>query len=77
MAIDKCNKITRQTRRYAEIRVTRQFFEAGSPEGHFFEKRKKRDVMYGLGESVYIISGSYRFLFGQERRKEEKTHIYE
>ena len=33
--------LTRQSRRYAEIYVTRQFFEANVPHGHIFEKTKK------------------------------------
>ena len=35
-----------------KIHVTRQFFRAKGPEGHFFEKRKKCVFRYGLGEIV-------------------------
>ena len=37
------------------IHVTRQFFEAGGPKGHCFEKTKKPVFRYGLGECVYLI----------------------
>ena len=35
-----------------KIHVTRQFFEANGPQGHFFEKNKKPVFRYGLGECV-------------------------
>ena len=49
-----------------KIHVTRQVYEDRGPRGHFFEKTKKHVCRYGLGEFVYIISGRYRFWFGQE-----------
>ena len=39
-----------------KIQVTRQFFEANRPLGHFFAKRRKVS-RYGLGEYVSQISG--------------------
>ena len=48
-----------------KIHVTLQFFEAGGPQGHFFEKTKKPVLRYGLGECLYQISGLYHFSFGQ------------
>ena len=47
-----------------KIHVTRQFFEASGPQGHFFEKNKKAVFRYGLGECVFQILGLYRFFFG-------------
>ena len=44
-----------------KIHVTRQFFEASDPQGHFFEKTKNPFFKYGLGECVYRISGLYLF----------------
>ena len=41
---------TSQSRRKAEIPVTRQFVGASSPMGDFFEKNKKK---YASGEYVY------------------------
>ena len=49
-----------------KIHVTRQFFEAGGPQGHFFKKDKKHVFSCGLGERVHQISGVYRFRFGHE-----------
>ena len=46
-----------------KIHVTRQFFGAGGPQGHFFEKTKKPVFRCGLGERVFRISGLYRFFF--------------
>ena len=49
-----------------KIHVTRQFFKARGPQGHFFEKTKKPVFRCGLGECVYQISGLYRISYGQK-----------
>ena len=43
------------------MHVTRQFLDTSSPLDRFFEKNKKHDFTYGLGECVYQISVLYRF----------------
>ena len=43
-----------------KIHMTRQSFEASSPQGHF-QKNKKHVFRYGLGECLYRISGLYLF----------------
>ena len=49
-----------------KIHVTRQFFKAGGPQGHFFEKTKIPVFRCSLEECVYQISGLYCFPFDQE-----------
>ena len=48
-----------------KIHMTRQFFEAIGPQGHYFEKQR-HIFRYGPRECVYQISGLYRFLFSQQ-----------
>ena len=43
-------EITGQSRRYAEIRMMRQFFVANNPQGHFFEKTKNLFLDIVVGE---------------------------
>ena len=55
--------------KYAEIYVTRQFFEAFGFQGHFFEKIDR----YSRGKSVYQIS-SLLFSYGYGSVKDKHTN---
>ena len=69
---------TRQSRRYADNPRDTAVYQGQRPSGSLFRKNKtnKEPVFrYGLGEYVYLISGLYLFLFGQEvLYKHRQTH---
>ena len=63
-----------------KIRETRQFFKVGGPQGHFFEKTKKKTVLRcGLGECVslsfFVWPGGVTHI-NKYTNKEKHTHIY-
>ena len=59
-----------------KIHVTRQFFEASGPQGHFFEKTINPFFRQGLGECAYQISGLCRFSLVSEWDTNKDTHEY-
>ena len=42
LQVVEIQKVTRQSRRYAKIHVTRQFFETSGLQGNFFEKTQTK-----------------------------------
>ena len=71
---DKCgNKKQGNRENMQKIQVTRQFFEASGPQGHFFEKTKKLflDMVYGSMCTKFQVC----IVFHLARRRDTNTHI--
>ena len=52
-----------------KIHVTWQFFKAGGPQRHFFEKKQKTVSGSGLEECVNQISGLHRLARSRDTNK--------
>ena len=57
------------------MHVTRQFFEASGPQGHFFEKTKKKRFLDKVDGSIYT-KFQVCIVFRLARRSDRNTPIH-
>ena len=57
-----------------KIHITRQFFEATGPQGHFFEKTKTRFQVWSSGVCVPNFRSVSFFVVPKRRRTDRQNH---